>query len=193
MKRTRPCGATGGSMARIVMIAGTASIEVLCRVPISSQKPRRLNSVHDQARPRGQGREQPTTSALMWNRGRQQYRGRPGSAGGGGDGGRPRASADPRGAGCPWASPWSRSCTGRSPRATRGGRREGALSDSRPVSRRLPPVLGQTEDEARLRVIADHRHRLRHLQHPRHVAAGAPGSSGTATRPAARMPTRAPA
>src|SRR6266568_3600009 len=43
MNRTRPGTATGGSMARIVMIAGTALIQVICRVPISSQNPRRLN------------------------------------------------------------------------------------------------------------------------------------------------------
>ena len=43
MKRTRPAAATGGSMARMVMIAGTALIQVICRVPISSQNPRRLN------------------------------------------------------------------------------------------------------------------------------------------------------
>ena len=73
MKRTRPCVATGGSMARMVMIAGTALIQVICRVSISPQKPRRLNlrSTTRQA-PAARVASSPTTSALMWNRGRQQ-------------------------------------------------------------------------------------------------------------------------
>ena len=73
MKRTRPGGATGGSMARMVMIAGTALIQVICRVSISSQNPRRLNlrSTTRQA-PAARVASSPTTSALMWNRGRQQ-------------------------------------------------------------------------------------------------------------------------
>ena len=73
MNRTRSGTATGGSMARIVMIAGTALIQVICRAPISSQKPRRLNlrSTTRQA-PADRVPSSPTTSALMWNRGRQQ-------------------------------------------------------------------------------------------------------------------------
>ncbi len=59
MKRTRPCVATGGTMARMVMIAGTALIQLICRVSISSQKPRRAElAVDHQAGPGGQGGEQ---------------------------------------------------------------------------------------------------------------------------------------
>ena len=73
MNLTRPGTATGGSMARIVMIAGTALIQVICRVSISSQNPRRLNlrSTTRQA-PAARVPSSPTTSALMWNSGRQQ-------------------------------------------------------------------------------------------------------------------------
>ena len=65
-KRTRPRVATGGSMPRMVMIAGTALIQVICRASISSQNPRRLNlrSTTRQA-PAARVASSPTTSALM--------------------------------------------------------------------------------------------------------------------------------
>ena len=47
-------------MARMVTIAGTALIQVICRVSISSQKPRQAElAVDHQAGPGGQGGEQP--------------------------------------------------------------------------------------------------------------------------------------
>ena len=74
MNRTRSLsGAAGGSMPRIVMMAGTALIQVTCRASISSQNPRRRNlrSTIRHA-PAASAESTPTTSAFTWNSGRQQ-------------------------------------------------------------------------------------------------------------------------
>ena len=73
-KRTRAGGRTAaGSMASTVMIAGTALIQVICRVSIVAQNLRRLNlpSSTRQA-PAARVASRPTTSALTWNSGREQ-------------------------------------------------------------------------------------------------------------------------
>ena len=73
-KRTRAGGgAAGGSAARIVMMAGTALIQVISCSSIIAQNPRRLNlrSSTRQARA-ARVASSPTTSALTWNSGRQQ-------------------------------------------------------------------------------------------------------------------------
>ena len=63
----------GGSSASTLMMAGTALTQVISCCSISAQKPRRLNfrSTTRQA-PAVRVASRPTTSALMWNSGRQQ-------------------------------------------------------------------------------------------------------------------------
>ena len=73
-KRTQwAAGPAAGSMAKIVMIAGTALIQVISCSSIMAQNPRRLNlrSSTRQARA-ARVASSPTTSALTWNSGRQQ-------------------------------------------------------------------------------------------------------------------------
>ncbi len=73
-KRTSAGRVRGGSIARIEMIAGTALIQVTRRSSIISQKPRRLN-FRSTARyaPALRVASRPTTSALTWNSGSEQY------------------------------------------------------------------------------------------------------------------------
>jgi hypothetical protein len=67
-------GEAGGSIARIEMIAGTALIQVIRSAVIRSQNPRLLN-LRSTARyaPARSVPSSPTTSALTWNSGSEQY------------------------------------------------------------------------------------------------------------------------
>jgi len=67
-------GSAGGSIDRIEMIAGTALIQVIRSALIRSQNPRLLN-LRSTARyaPARRVASSPTTSALTWNSGSEQY------------------------------------------------------------------------------------------------------------------------
>ena len=186
MNRTRPGTATGGSMARIVMIAGTALIQVICRVPISSQKPRRLNlrSTTRQA-PAARVPSSPTTSALMWNSGRQQY---------------PRSAGVSRWCAATAAATWvSWSSRSRMPFGVPVVPLVHRKIPPRPVAANSPsgpegpgpgsPSTGSPDSQSS----PTSAHGCATFSIRATSAAGAPGSSGTATRPAATMPTRAQA
>ena len=115
MKRTRPGVATGGSMARMVMIAGTALIQVIrsCLDQLPEAPAAEL-AVEHQAGSRREGAEQPDHLGVDVEQGQAAVapvgRGQPVVAAT-----EPATcTADPHGAGCPWACRWSRSCTGRS-------------------------------------------------------------------------------